>query len=76
MSGGPAIGFVWRSGDEVIFRAMLPKKVYSSSAITRLSQFDLRAALEEWSVKAPSGSLDLELRAMLARAIHGGPAAA
>lgn len=52
--------------------SMPPKKAYTSSAITRLSQYDLRGALDEWHVQVPTGALDLELRAMLARAIHGG----
>ena len=51
--------------------AMGPKK-FSQSAITRLSQADLLSACEDWGIQTPKGALDLELRALLARAIVGG----
>jgi len=50
----------------------MPKKAYSQSAITRLSQVALKAACDEWGVDVPPDALDLEIRALLARAISGG----
>ena len=51
---------------------MAPKKAFSQSQITRLSQYDLLQACKVWDVDHPSHALDLEIRAMLARAIAGG----
>lgn len=49
----------------------MPKKL-SQTAITRLSQADLLSACGDWGIEPPEGALDLELRALLARAIVGG----
>lgn len=49
--------------------SMAPKKL-TQAQIVRLSQIQLHDAVKDWGLEIPSGALELEIRAMLARAVH------
>lgn len=55
------------------FTAMAPKLILSSSKVIRLSQDALLQQLDAWDIVVPAGADDLDIRALLSRAMRGKP---